>query len=272
MSIEAEIEDLSLSPFSLSGQTAVVTGGASGIGRATSRLFAASGANVVIGDIDLDGAKSVVAEIEQAGGKALAVSCDISDEPQVLNLFDEATRHFGDVTVLAAVAAYRRKHATMTMSPDEWDRQHNIITRGTFLCMRAAIAKMKASGKGGSIVNVSSVSSVRPVVFNSMDYDSAKAGVNAMTRAAAAEFAADGIRVNAILPGGTASEGAAKMSLKQNEIAIPIYGPIMQPGRMLMGRTAYPIEQARAILFLASPASSYITGQMLAVEGGALLS
>lgn len=143
-----------------------------------------------------------------------------------------------------------------------------VTSRGTFLCMREAVRLMRESGRGGAIVNVSSVASIRPVVFNSVDYDAAKAGVNAMTRAFAAEFAGDGIRVNAIMPGGTNSGGAGRMGGEQ----VRIYGPITQPGRVLMNRIAEPIEQARAILFLASPASSYITGQTLAVEGGALLS
>jgi len=260
--------DLTLAPFSLEGQVAVVTGAGSGIGMATVKLFAGVGASVVLGDIDLDAAQGVAGEIEQAGGTALAVACDISDEAQVKAMFGAALDSFGRIDVLASVAAYRKKHDTMRMTPEEWDRMQAVTSRGTFLCMREAVRLMRESGRGGAIVNVSSVASIRPVVFNSVDYDAAKAGVNAMTRAFAAEFAGDGIRVNAIMPGGTNSGGAGRMGGEQ----VRIYGPITQPGRVLMNRIAEPIEQARAILFLASPASSYITGQTLAVEGGALLS
>jgi NAD(P)-dependent dehydrogenase (short-subunit alcohol dehydrogenase family) len=271
MAIIPDHEDYSLAPYSLEGQTAIVTGSGSGIGKATAKLFARAGARVVLGDIDITAARAVADEIGDASGTALAVECDVSDESRVKAMFAAALEAFGQVDVLVSTAAYRKKHDTMLMSPDEWDIMHAVTSRGTFLCMREAIRLMRDSGRGGTIVNVSSVASVRPVVFNSMDYDAAKAGVNAMTRAAAAEFAEHGIRVNAVLPGGTNSAGAGKMGDK-SAVQVPINGPITQPGRVLMKRIAEPIEQARAILFLASPASSYITGQLLAVEGGALLS
>lgn len=271
MAIIPDHEDYSLAAYSLEGQSAIVTGAGSGIGRATAKLFAKAGARVVLGDIDIAAARAVADEIGDADGTALAVECDISDEVQVKAMFAATLAEFGQLDVLASVAAYRKKHDTMRMSPEEWDIMHAVTARGTFLCLREAIRLMRESGKGGTIVNVSSVASIRPVVFNSMDYDSAKAGVNAMTRAAAAEFAEHGIRVNAVLPGGTNSAGAGRMG-DDSEEQVPIQGPITQPGRMPMKRIAEPIEQARAILFLASPASSYITGQLLAVEGGALLS
>ncbi|MDG2005428.1 MAG: SDR family NAD(P)-dependent oxidoreductase [Novosphingobium sp.] len=271
MAIIPEHKDYSLAPFSLEGQSAIVTGSGSGIGRATARLFASAGAKVVLGDIDIAAARVVVDEIADAGGAALAVECDISDEAQVKAMFAAALGEYGQVDVLASVAAYRKKHDTMRMSPEEWDIMQAVTARGTFLCMREAIRVMREAGVGGTIVNVSSVASIRPVVFNSMDYDAAKAGVNAMTLAAAAEFAEHGIRVNAVLPGGTNSAGAGKMGDTSVE-QVSIHGPITQPGRVLVDRMAEPIEQARAILFLASPASSYITGQLLAVEGGVLLS
>lgn len=268
MAVVSDHEDYSLAPFSLEGQVAIVTGAGSGIGMATAKLFAGVGAKVVLADIDRAAARAVEGEITATGGQALAVQCDVSDQGDVETLFARTLEEFGQLDVLASVAAYRKKHETMAMTPEEWDRMHAVTSRGTFLCMREAVRVMRESGKGGAIVNVSSVASIRPVVFNSVDYDAAKAGVNAMTRAFAAEFAGDGIRVNAVLPGGTNSGGAERMGGEQ----VPIYGPITQPGRVLMNRIAEPIEQARPILFLASPASSYITGQLLAVEGGALLS
>ena len=259
--------DLSLTPYSLEGRAAVVTGAASGIGRATAELFAAVGAHVVVSDIDVPGAEAVVEQIRKRDGQATAVECDISEQAQVERLFRETLAAFGAVDVLANVAAYRKKHNFMAMSVADWDIMHAVIARGTFLCMREAIRHMQEGGRGGTIVNVSSVASLQPVVLDSIDYDSAKAGVNAMTRAAALEFAPDGIRVNAVLPGGTNSEGGAKL----HQSGLVPRGPILQPGRVLLNRIAEPVEQARAILFLASPASSYITGQTLAVDGGALI-
>ena len=260
--------DLSLAPYSLEGQNAVVTGAASGIGRVTAKLFAAVGARVVVGDLDEKGADAVVDEIRAAGGEAVATVCDVSQEEQVQAMFREGIARFGGVDVVANVAAYRKKHNFMAMGVADWDVMHAVIARGTFLCMREAIRHMQERGRGGSIVNVSSMASLHPVVLDSVDYDSAKAGVNAMTRAAALEFAPDGVRVNAVAPGGTQTEGGAKMFAA----GPPPRGPVTQPGRVPMERIAQPIEQARAILFLASPASSYITGQVLAVDGGSLIS
>ena len=250
-------DDDALAAYSLSGKVAVVTGAASGIGRATATLFVQAGATVLFVDLDGAGAETAAAEAGASGA-----ACDIADEAQVAALFDAVRARFGRLDVLANVAAYRRKADTMAMPASEWDVMHAVTTRGTFLCMREAIRIMQAQDEGGTIVNVSSVSAVHPTIFSNMHYDSAKAGVDAMTRAAAIEFAPK-IRVNSVRPGGTASGGSAAM---QSEFKIT--GPMTLPGRIPLQRMSDPIEQARAILFLASPASSYITGQHLTVDGG----
>lgn len=248
-----------LSSFGLSGKTAIVTGAASGIGRATATLFTQVGARVIFVDIDND---AVRAAAETVG--ADHAICDISDEAQVQALFAHAAELFGGrLDVLANIAAYRRKADTMTMPASEWDIMHAVTTRGTFLMMREAIRIMRAQETGGAIVNVSSVSARHPTIFNNTHYDSAKAGVDAMTRAAAIEFGSDRIRINSVQPGGTATGGASRMG---NEIKMS--GPITAPGRIPLGRISDPIEQARAILFLASDAASYITGHHLTVDGG----
>jgi len=247
-----------LNAFGLAGKTAVVTGAGSGIGRETASLFAKVGARVLFVDI----AEGPVREAAEAGGCPSAV-CDIADEGSVLALFARVREEFGGLDVLANVAAYRKKADSLSMPAAEWDAMHAVTTRGTFLMMREAIRLMREGGRGGSIVNVSSVSAQHPTIFNSMHYDSAKAGVDAMTRAAAIEFAPDHIRVNSVRPGGTASPGARNISGEFTP-----RGPMMQPGRMALGRLSEPIEQARAILFLASDASSYVTGHHLTVDGG----
>lgn len=247
-----------LSAYGLEGKTAIVTGAASGIGRATATLFTQVGARVLFVDIE----ETPLREAAEEAGSPYAL-CDISDEAQVQAVFARAKELFGGLDVLANVAAYRRKADTMTMPASEWDIMHAVTTRGTFLMMREAIRIMREQESGGAIVSVSSVSAEHPTIFNNTHYDSAKAGVDAMTRAAAVEFAEHGIRINTIQPGGTASGGAKKMGTE-----IQMRGPMMAPGRIPLGRISEPVEQARAILFLASPAASYITGQHLAVDGG----
>lgn len=247
-----------LSIYGLEGKTAIVTGAGSGIGRATATLFTEVGARVLFVDIVED----AVREAAEACGSPWAV-CDIADEAQVIATFDKARELFGRLDVLANVAAYRRKADTMAMPASEWDIMHAVTTRGTFLMLREAVKIMREQDSGGSIVNVSSVSAAHPTIFNNTHYDSAKAGVDAMTRAAAVEFAEHGIRVNSIQPGGTASGGAKKMG---EELAFK--GPMTLPGRIPLGRMSQPVEQARAILFLASDAAGYITGHHLTVDGG----
>jgi len=253
-----------LSAFTLQGKTAVVTGSASGIGKATARLFAAVGARVVVADLNPQGARSVADEICAAGGQALGLGCDIADESSVEAAFEAAAQAFGPVSVLVNNAAFRGKAEFLDVSVAQWDQMFAVTTRGTFLCMRAAIRRMREAGSGGSIVNVSSAGAAKTTILANAHYDAAKAGVDSLTRSAAVEFAPDCIRVNSVMPGGVKTEGSRGISE-----AIQLRGPIMQPGRLLLG-LAEPEELARAILFIASPAASYITGHVLAVDGGYL--
>jgi 3-oxoacyl-[acyl-carrier protein] reductase len=254
-----------LREYGLFGQVAIVTGSASGIGEATVRLFAAVGAKVVVADLNPEGAEAVATAIRAEGGEAMAVRADVGDEASVEAMFAAVEQAWGAVDVLVNNAAGRTKKEFMEMSVAEWDAMHQVCTRGTFLCSRLAVRQMIGAEKGGAIVNISSVASIRPMIFANAHYDSAKAGVNALTRDMAIEFAQHGIRVNAVLPGGTDTQGNRTMAQRSNVV---IAGPAMVGGRRPMGRVGRPEELAQAILFLASPAASYITGQLLPVDGG----
>jgi NAD(P)-dependent dehydrogenase (short-subunit alcohol dehydrogenase family) len=249
--------------MSLAGKTAVVTGAGAGIGEAIARLFAQAGANVVIADIVADGAERVAASIREAGGQAHTVVADVSQEDQVAAMFEQAAAAFGQLDVLVNNAAIFPKKPFLEVDSVFWDRLHSVNLRGTFLCLRDAIKRMKAQGTGGSIVNISSVSSMQAVVYHNATYNASKAGVNSLTKTTALEFAADGIRVNAVLPGGVPTPGA-----KSASATIELKGPILSPGRVPLGRMGDPDDIAMAALFFASPASRYITGQLLAVDGG----
>ena len=254
-----------LAPFALTGKIAVVTGAGSGIGKATATLFAATGARVVMADRNVPVAEKVADGLRADGGDATVVRCDISSEAEILAAFARIETDLGPVDVLVNNAAHRAKAEFMDVDVPLWDDCFATITRGAFLCMRAAIRQMQASGRGGSIINISTVGAAHTAMLANAHYDAAKAAVDSLTRSAAVEFAADGIRVNSIMPGGVETEGWQKSSS-----TVERRGPGLMPGRMLLGRRARPEELARAILFLASPASSYITGQVLGVDGGFL--
>lgn len=263
-------DDVLRSLFAVPDKVAIVTGAASGIGKATAHLMAHAGARVVVADLDGEGAAKVADDIAVGGGAAIGVEVDVADEAMVKAMAAAATRAFGGIDILVNNAAYRPKADFMEMTVDTWDRMHAVNTRGTFLCMREAIRVMANQGKerGGSIVNLSTVGTAHPTIFNNTHYDSSKAGVNAITKTSADEFAPLGIRVNAVMPGGVDTEGSRKM--RSGATPFVAKGPIMMPGRMVLG-TAQPIQLASAILFLASPASSYMTGHIMAVDGGYLV-
>jgi NAD(P)-dependent dehydrogenase (short-subunit alcohol dehydrogenase family) len=262
MATDGDTRISALAAFGLKARTALVTGAASGLGKATAQLFLEVGAAVVIADLNGDAAVSVAAELA-AFGPTLGVQVDVAEEASVSAAFAAAADRFGGVDILVNNAAYRSKADTMTMPVAEWDRMQAVNARGTFLCLREAVLHMRGKG-GGAIVNVSSMSAQHPTIFPNMHYDSSKAGIDAITRLAAVEFAQDGIRVNSVLPGGMDTQGGANIRAANVTMA----GPAIMPGRNPLGRMAQPIEMARAILFLASDAASYVTGVELLVDGG----
>lgn len=255
-----------LEPFALHGKTALITGAAQGLGRSIAELFLDVGAQVMISDLNGEAARAAASDLSRRGA-CLAVAMDVADQASVEAGFAAAAEAFGGVDILVNNAAYRNKANTMDMSVEEWDTMHAVCTRGTFLCLREAVGQMRTRG-GGSIVNISSMSAQHPTIYPNLHYDSAKAGVDAITRLAAVEFGREGIRVNSVLPGGMATPGPDKMRAMAAAGGPKIEGPAVMPGRIVLGRVADPIEMARAVLFLASDAASYITGVELLVDGG----
>ena len=256
--------------FGLAGKVAIVTGGGSGIGKASAIALAGAGAEVVVADIDAGAAEQVASQIRAEGFKAAAVAADIGDEAAIVALFQTVQASHGRLDILVNCAADYSKRNFLETSGESWDRLHRVTLRGTFLCMREGVKAMIAAGNGGRVVNVSSIASLHPSVYDNGCYGAAKAGVNALTRAAALEFAEHGINVNAILPGPVFTEGPQKLMAagKMEDVK----GPAASPARYIMKRLGKPEEIAAAILFLSSPGASYVTGQSWAVDGGFLVS
>ncbi|MBE3591209.1 MAG: 3-oxoacyl-ACP reductase FabG [Firmicutes bacterium] len=242
----------------LSGKVAVVTGAGQGIGRAIALEMARHGADVAVLDLNLETAARTAEEVRAFGRKAVAVRADVTSAEDVEGAAETAVRQLGGLHVWVNNAGITRDATILKMSEEDFDLVLRVHMRGTFLGMRAAGARMRAQGQGGAIVNISSISG-KVGNFGQVNYAGAKAGIVAMTKTAAREFARFGVRVNAIQPGWieTAMTAAVPEDVRAQAVAaIPL------------GRTGRPEEVARVAVFLASEYASYMTGAVVEVTGG----
>lgn len=260
-------EDLLVSLFGLQGQTAVITGGGAGLGRELALMFSGAGAQVVVADIDANAAATVANEVGDRGGRALDQPVDVTDEKSVVALFDRVQAELGGATILVNNVGVYPNRPLLEMSVADWEFVQDVNLKGTFLCTREAVKQMIAAGKGGRIVNISSIASVHPALHGNSHYCASKAGVNMFTKEVALEVAEHGINVNVLLPGGVMTETRAK----RVAAASTWRGPATDSGRFLLG-TAPPWKHAAGALFLASPGAAHITGQALIADGGFLIS
>jgi NAD(P)-dependent dehydrogenase (short-subunit alcohol dehydrogenase family) len=247
----------------LESTSVVVTGGGSGIGRAAALRFAREGAKVVVADLNADTAKSVVGEIEAAGGTAVAVTGDLSDPAVVEQVVNTAVDTFGGLDVLVNNAGIMDSvSAAADVSDAEWDRVLRVNLTAPFLLTRAALPHMLAKGKG-AIVNTASEAGLRGSAAGTA-YTVSKHGIVGLTRSLAIMYRNAGIRTNAIAPGGTITNIASTMNVDREAL-----GPRVQAAYMTnIGRPAEADEQAAAIVFLASDAASNINGAVLPVDNG----
>jgi NAD(P)-dependent dehydrogenase (short-subunit alcohol dehydrogenase family) len=246
----------------LEGQVAVVTGTGPNIGGMIARTLAENGAKVVCIDFMGERAEAAAAGIREAGGEALAVSCDISKPEEVDAAFKKAVADYGGVHILVNNAAANTEAGILDVTLDEWHWVHSIILDGVMLCSQAAARQMVAQGVGGAIVNIASTTGHRGKA-GFISYATAKGGVLQMTRSMAMDLAPYRIRVNSVTPTQT---GTSRGSLPGADGI----GRTAKPKNIPLGRWGEPDDQAQAVLFLASPNSSFVTGENINVDGGLL--
>jgi 3-oxoacyl-[acyl-carrier protein] reductase len=241
----------------LKDKVALITGGGSGIGAAVVRRFAEEGARVTIADVVPQGAEGVKDEIIKKGGEAIFCQVDVRKRDEVHGMIDQVVQEFGSLDILINNAGVTRDNLCARMSEEEWDFVVDVSLKGTFLCSQAAYRPMRKQ-KYGRIVNTASV-----VVRGNMgqvNYSSSKAGIIGLTRTLALEYARSNITVNCIAPGFIDTPmTAAGMTDKVKELALE---------RIPLARMGTPEEVANVHLFLASDEASYITGQVIFLDGG----
>jgi len=246
-------------------KVALITGGASGIGRATAMLFAQEGASVAIADINVERGQATVAEIEAAGGKAIFIPCDVTRGEDCRAAVEQTVAVYGRLDILFNNAGIIRRADVVTTTEEEWDRVMAVNVKSVFLMSKYAIPHLEQAG-GGAIINTSSGWGLKGG-GNAVSYCASKGAVTNMTRAMAIDHGSKNIRVNAICPGDTDTPmlrdearqlGQSEADFMADSAARPLR------------RFAQPVEIAQAVLYLASDDASYVTGAALVVDGGGL--
>jgi 3-oxoacyl-[acyl-carrier protein] reductase len=251
--------------FEIAGKSAIVTGGASGIGRAIALELGELGANVVVADTAIDSAEEVARQIESAGGRAIAVETDVTSREQVERIARRAVEEFGRIDILINNAGIMGRAGIMEMNEADLERTLAVNLKGVMLCSQA-VAKHMIEQKSGKIVNLGSSLSSRASVCNisggGADYCASKAAVQAFTRVLAMELGPHGINVNAVAPGPTNTP----MHTGLFEVAKVYY-----QNSVPLGRLAEPEDIADVVVFLVTDAARFITGQTIHVNGGQVM-
>ena len=248
----------------LEGKGALVTGGASGIGRATALAFAREGARVAVADILEEAAQNTVSEIKAMGGQALAIACDVTDDDAVKAMIAATVDAFGGLDCAfnnAGIAPYQVNaggQKIADVAPEAWRRLIDVNLTGVWLCLRHEVAQMRAQGSGGVIINTASILGLVGTATSSA-YVAAKHGVVGLTKTAAADHAEDNIRVNAVCPGYIETPMTEETMRRRGERIL---------ARVPMARMGKADEIAEAVVWLCSPKASFVTGVSWAVDGG----
>jgi NAD(P)-dependent dehydrogenase (short-subunit alcohol dehydrogenase family) len=249
----------------LLGKAALVTGAAAGMGQATARLLAAEGAAVVLADLDVAGAEETAAEIRAAGGKAVAVRCDVATSADCRAAVATAVSEFGGLDILVNSAGIIRRADVVETTEEEWDRVMAVNVGSVFLTGKHAVPVM-AAGSGGSIVNIGSGWGLKGG-DQAVSYCASKGAVVNLTRAMAIDHGPQGIRVNCICPGDTDTE---MLRSEARQLGLEEGAFLEESADRPLKRLGTPQDIAQAVLYFSSDSSAWVTGSILVVDGGGL--
>jgi 2-dehydro-3-deoxy-D-gluconate 5-dehydrogenase len=255
----------------LRGQAALVTGAAQGFGFACARRLAEAGAGVVLGDLRADRLEAARERLAAAGASVVVAAADVSAEDDAKRLVAATVEAFGRLDILVNNAGVFSNFLLENMQAAEFQRILDVNVRGTFLCIRAAAEQMRRQRSGGAIVNITSIDAVHPSGSGLSHYGTSKHAIWGLTKTMALELGPDGIRVNAVAPGPSLTEGAVEFVEAGAPEGIDVEAQWgAYTARIPLRRLTHPDDVARAALFLASGLGSYVNGAQLVVDGGLL--
>ncbi|MGO8856809.1 MAG: SDR family NAD(P)-dependent oxidoreductase [Steroidobacteraceae bacterium] len=258
--------------FGIEGKLAVVTDSGGNASSDVARVLSAAGARVIVADKEAALMQPIVEQINAAGGWAMAVTTDVENEGSVIALFDRVEQSWGAPDIVVNCAAMNNCRPLVEFTESAWDEVLSMNLKSVFLCMREAIRHMKAAGRGGRIVNITTMGALHPVLNGNGAYGAARAGVNGLVRSAALDHANDNILINNVMPGAV----QGKVRLHPETIARLERGELSGPGVDIERRRPLgwgkPEDIAAAVLYLVGPSGGYITGHGIVLDGGFLVS
>lgn len=257
--------------FAIEGKIAVVTDSGRNASADVAPVLAAAGAKVVLADQDGTLMDPIVAQISASGGEVMAIETDVESQASVIRLFDKVSTTWGSPDIVVNCAAMTNNGPLTEFTESEWDEVMSVDLKAVFFCMREAIRHMKAAGRGGRIVNITTMGALHPVLNGNGAYGAARAGVDGLVRSAALDYASDNILINNVLPGAVQN----KVRFHPNTLQRMQNGGLMGPGTDTDRRRPLgwgnPQDIAAAVLYLVGPSGGYITGHGVILDGGFLL-
>ena len=261
--------------FDMTGKSAIVTGGGMGIGQGIAFRLAEAGAKVMTTDIDLDAVSQTVEQIKGRGGEAQAILADAGSTADAMKVVKATVETFGSLDILVNNAGIFPVSPALQVSEEMWDKVLDVNLKGVFFYSQAAAREMIKAGHGGKIVNVASIEALHPMPVRGVAYvyyPASKGGVAMLTKALALEWAPHNILVNAVAPGLTMTPGVQRVAAAVLASGVSVEKLVETSDRVPLRRLGEPDDIAKVVLFLASAAADYMTGSLVVVDGGYLVS